>query len=136
MLKTGSVLGGEQSGHMIFLEYTTTGDGVLSSLQFVKALKESGKSVSQLGEEITIYPQALVNAKVDPEYKKEALEDAEVLERIDEVEKKLEGIGRVLIRPSGTEPLIRVMLEGENTEELQRDAEYIAALIIEKFGEK
>lgn len=136
MLKTGSVLGGEQSGHMIFLEYTTTGDGILSSLQFVKALKESGKSVSQLGEEITIYPQALVNAKVDPEYKKEALEDTEVLERIDEVEKKLEGIGRVLIRPSGTEPLIRVMLEGENTEELQRDAEYIAALIVEKFGEK
>ena len=136
MLKTGSVLGGEQSGHMIFLEYTTTGDGVLSSLQFVKALKKSGKSVSQLGEEITIYPQALVNAKVDPEYKKEALEDMEVLERIDEVEKKLEGIGRVLIRPSGTEPLIRVMLEGEDTEELQRDAEYIAALIIEKFGEK
>ena len=121
---------------MIFLEYTTTGDGVLSSLQFVKALKKSGKSVSQLGEEITIYPQALVNAKVDPEYKKEALEDMEVLERIDEVEKKLEGIGRVLIRPSGTEPLIRVMLEGEDTEELQRDAEYIAALIIEKFGEK
>ncbi len=136
MLKTGSVLGGEQSGHMIFMEYTTTGDGVLSSLQFIKAVKESGKTVSQLGEEVVIYPQALVNAKVNPEFKKEAMNDSDVQKRIEEVEKKLEGVGRVLIRPSGTEPLIRVMLEGENTEELKADAEYIAALIMEKFGEK
>ena len=136
LLKTGSVLGGEQSGHMIFLDYTTTGDGVLSSLQFIKAIQASGKKVSEMGEEIVIYPQALVNAKVNPEYKKEAMDDSDVQARIAEVEKKLEGVGRVLIRPSGTEPLIRVMLEGEDTEELKADAEYIAQLIIEKFGEK
>ena len=136
MLKTGSVLGGEQSGHMIFLEYTTTGDGVLSSLQFIKAVRESGRKVSELGADVVIYPQALVNARVNPDYKKDALEDADVQRRIEEVERKLEGVGRVLIRPSGTEPLIRVMLEGEDTAELQADAEYIAALIIEKYGEK
>ena len=95
-----------------------------------------GKKVSEMGEEIVIYPQALVNAKVNPEYKKEAMNDSDVQARIAEVEKKLEGVGRVLIRPSGTEPLIRVMLEGEDTEELKADAEYIAQLIIEKFGEK
>ena len=121
---------------MIFLEYTTTGDGVLSSLQFIKAVKASGRKVSELGEDVVIYPQALVNARVNPDYKKDALEDADVQRRIEEVERKLEGVGRVLIRPSGTEPLIRVMLEGEDTAELQADAEYIAALIIEKYGEK
>ena len=89
-----------------------------------------------MGEEIVIYPQALVNAKVNPEYKKEVMDDSDVQARIAEVEKKLEGVGRVLIRPSGTEPLIRVMLEGEDTKELKADAEYIAQLIIEKFGEK
>ena len=89
-----------------------------------------------MGKEIVIYPQALVNAKVNPEYKKEAMDDLDVQARIAEVEKKLEGVGRVLIRPSGTEPLIRVMLEGEDTKELKADAEYIAQLIIEKFGEK
>ena len=94
MLKTGSVLGGEQSGHMIFLDYTTTGDGVLSSLQFIKAIQASGKKVSEMGEEIVIYPQALVNAKVNPEYKKEAMDDSDVQARIAEVEKKLEGVGR------------------------------------------
>ena len=121
---------------MIFLDYTTTGDGVLSSLQFIKAIQASAKKVSEMGEEIVIYPQALVNAKVNPEYKKEVMDDSDVQARIAEVEKKLEGVGRVLIRPSGTEPLIRVMLEGEDTKELKEDAEYIAQLIIEKFGEK
>ncbi len=135
MLETGSVLGGEQSGHMIFLNHTTTGDGVLSSLQFMKAYLSSGKTVSELRDEIKIYPQALVNARVKTETKKSALNDEEVKARIAEVEKKVEGSGRVLIRPSGTEPLIRVMLEGENVEEIQEYAKSIADLIVEKFGE-
>lgn len=136
MRATGSVLGGEQSGHMIFADYTTTGDGILSSLQFMKAFMESGKKLSELRDEITIYPQALVNVKIDKEYKTEAMKDAEVKARIDEVEGKLNGSGRVLIRPSGTEPLIRVMLEGENVDEIQKYAEYIAELISTKFGHK
>lgn len=136
MLKTGSVLGGEQSGHMIFLNHTTTGDGTLSSLQFMKAYLTSGKKVSELRDEITIYPQALVNARVTTETKAQALDDAEVKEKIDAISAKMEGRGRVLIRPSGTEPLIRVMLEGEDTEEIQGYAENIANFIVEKFGEK
>lgn len=135
MRQTGSVLGGEQSGHMIFLNHTTTGDGVLSSLQFMKAYLDSGKKVSELRDEIKIYPQALVNARVKTENKKIALTDSEVKARIEEVEAKVEGTGRVLIRPSGTEPLIRVMLEGEDAEEIQGYAQYIADLIISKFGE-
>lgn len=135
MLETGSVLGGEQSGHMIFLNHTTTGDGVLSSLQFMKAYLDSGKKLSELRDEIKIYPQALVNARVKTENKKVALNDSEVKDKIKEVEDKVEGSGRVLIRPSGTEPLIRVMLEGENVEEIQEYAKSIADLIVDKFGE-
>ena len=134
MLQTGSVLGGEQSGHMIFLDYTTTGDGVLSSLQFMKAYLASGSKLSELRDEIHIYPQALVNDGVDNAYKQAALEDEEVKEFIGKVEAKLEGTGRVLIRPSGTEPLIRVMLEGEDSEEIRGYAEQIAELIHKKFG--
>lgn len=135
MLETGSVLGGEQSGHMIFLNYTTTGDGVLSSLQFMKAYIASGKKLSELRDEIKIYPQALVNAKINPEFKIDALKDKEVKARISEVQEAVKGSGRVLIRPSGTEPLIRVMLEGEDVAEIQKQAEYIADLILEKYGE-
>ena len=134
MLQTSSVLGGEQSGHMIFLDYTTTGDGVLSSLQFMKAYLASGSKLSELRDEIHIYPQALVNAGVDNAYKQAALEDEEVKGFIGKVEAKLEGTGRVLIRPSGTEPLIRVMLEGEDSEEIRGYAEQIAELIHKKFG--
>lgn len=134
MLETGSVLGGEQSGHMIFLNYTTTGDGVLSSLQFMKAYMSSGKSVSALRDEITIYPQALVNVKVLSDYKADALDDEDIKKRIDEVEEKIGNSGRILIRPSGTEPLIRVMLEGEDVDEIRGYAEYIAELISERYG--
>ena len=134
MRETGSMLGGEQSGHMIFLNYTTTGDGVLSSLQFMKAYLDSGKKLSELRDEIQIYPQALVNARVDNAFKATALEDGEVKEFIADIEAKMEGTGRVLIRPSGTEPLIRVMLEGEDIDEIQGYAKQVAALISDKFG--
>lgn len=134
MLQTGSLLGGEQSGHMIFLNYTTTGDGVLSSLQFMRAYLRSGKSVGALRDSIKIYPQALVNAVINPEYRHDVLKDGEVKARIREIEEKVGNTGRVLIRPSGTEPMIRVMLEGEDEEVIRLYAEYIAEIITEKFG--
>lgn len=134
MLKTGSVLGGEQSGHMIFLDYTTTGDGTLSSLQFMKAYLASGRKVSELRDEIRIYPQALKNAKVQPKNKNLVLEDEEVKAEKDKLEEKMSGSGRVLIRPSGTEPLIRVMIEGEDQSEIDAYAMEMAAFIEKKFG--
>ena len=111
MLETGCVIGGEQSGHIIFREHTTTGDGVLSSLQLMKALADGGKKLSQLAAEIEIFPQVLVNAKINNDYKKTYMNDAEIAAAIEKIEKDMAGRGRVLIRPSGTEPLVRVMLE-------------------------
>lgn len=134
MLKTGSVLGGEQSGHMIFLNYATAGDGVMSALQFIKAYISSGKKVSELRDEITIYPQVLVNAKVKNEKKDSVRENQEINNRIKEIEELIGDTGRVLIRPSGTEPLVRVMLEGENIETLNEYANELAKMIEEKLG--
>lgn len=134
MLKTGCVLGGEQSGHIIFLNYTTTGDGTLSSLQFMKAVKASGKKPSQLSAEIEIFPQVLVNAEVTNENKKKYMEDLEVKAAIESIERELESSGRVLIRPSGTEPLVRVMIEGEDIEQIHLMAQELADLISRKFS--
>lgn len=133
MLKTGCVIGGEQSGHIIFLEHTTTGDGILSSIQLVKAVLASGRKLSELADEIKIYPQVLVNAKINNDYKKTYIKDEEVALAIAAIEAQMEGNGRVLIRPSGTEPLVRVMLEGNDTEMIRRLAEDLAALIEKKF---
>ena len=133
MLKTGCVIGGEQSGHIIFLEHTTTGDGILSSIQLVKAVLASGRKLSELADEIKIYPQVLVNAKINNDYKKTYRKDEEVALAIAAIEAQMEGNGRVLIRPSGTEPLVRVMLEGSDTEMIRRLAEDLAALIEKKF---
>ena len=129
MLKSGCVIGGEQSGHIIFRQHTTTGDGVLSSLQLMGAVLASGKTISQLAAEIEIFPQVLVNAKINNDYKKTYMEDSEIAAAIARVESALAGKGRVLIRPSGTEPLVRVMLEGEDQEELLRLARGLAELI-------
>ena len=133
MLKTGCVIGGEQSGHIIFLEHTTTGDGILSSIQLVKAVLASERKLSELADEIKIYPQVLVNAKINNDYKKTYMKDEEVALAIAAIEAQMEGNGRVLIRPSGTEPLVRVMLEGNDTEMIRRLAEDLAALIEKKF---
>lgn len=133
MLKTGSVIGGEQSGHIIFKNYTTTGDGTLSSLQFVKALVASGKKASELSEEIELFPQVLVNARVHNDNKKIFMNDEEVKQKIADVEAEIGEDGRVLIRPSGTEPLVRVMIEGKDTEVINELAEDLAALISRKF---
>jgi len=134
MLKTGSVIGGEQSGHMIFLDHATTGDGILSALQFVKAVKMSGKKVSELSDEITIFPQVLKNAKIKNENKKKYESDTEIKAEIERLEKLMAGEGRVLIRPSGTEPLVRVMIEGKDQEVITGLAENLAKMLTEKFG--
>lgn len=134
MLESGCIVGGEQSGHIIFLNHTTTGDGILSSIQLVKAVLESKKTIGELSDEIAIYPQVLVNARIDNDYKKTYMKDPEVAAAIKAAEAKMEGEGRVLIRPSGTEPLVRVMLEGKDTESIRILAEELAALIERKFS--
>lgn len=135
MRKTGSLIGGEQSGHIIFLNYTTTGDGILSSLQFVKAMRASGgRKASELADAVTLFPQVLMNAKVDNRNKLAFRDDAEVQEEIRRVEEELGEDGRVLIRPSGTEPLVRVMIEGKDQEKIQEMAEDLAALISRRFN--
>lgn len=129
MRKTGCVIGGEQSGHIIFLQHSTTGDGMIAALQLLRACVSSGRTLSSLAGEMTIYPQVLINAKVKTENKRRYLEDEAVRSAIEAAEKKMAGDGRVLIRPSGTEPLVRVMLEGSDTEKIRQLAEEIAALI-------
>lgn len=134
MLETGCIIGGEQSGHIIFLNYTTTGDGTLSSLQFMKAVIASGKKPSALSAEIEIFPQVLVNARVNNDNKKIYMKDEEVKNAIDAIETEMAGSGRVLIRPSGTEPLVRVMIEGNDIEKIRVLAQELADLIERKFA--
>lgn len=134
MINTGCVIGGEQSGHIIFLNHSTTGDGILSSLQLVRAVLESGKKPSELSDEITIYPQVLKNAKVKNENKTKYEKDPEIRAAIQKVETEMEGRGRVLIRPSGTEPLVRVMLEGEDVDHITELAQELAKLLTKRFG--
>lgn len=133
MLKENYILGGEQSGHIIFLDHNTTGDGLVTALQVAAILKESNKTFSELAGIMKELPQVLVNAKVPNEKKNIYLEDAEIIEAINAVEAKLNGVGRVLIRPSGTEPLVRVMLEGENQEEINEMANSLVNLILSKI---
>ncbi|WP_138203537.1 phosphoglucosamine mutase [Haloimpatiens lingqiaonensis] len=132
MLKEGYKLGGEQSGHIIFLDYNTTGDGLVTGLQISKIVKESGKSLSELASAMTELPQVLVNATVPNNKKNIYNEDQDIIDEIKAIEEKLHGCGRVLIRPSGTEPLVRVMLEGKNQKELDELAHNLAKLIEEK----
>ena len=132
MLKENYILGGEQSGHIIFLDHNTTGDGLVTALQIAAILKESGKTFSELAGVMKELPQVLVNAKVPNEKKNIYLEDKEIIDAINAVEAKLNGVGRVLIRPSGTEPLVRVMLEGENQEEINEMANSLVDLILSK----
>lgn len=134
MLKTGCVIGGEQSGHIIFLNHTTTGDGILSALQLLKAVKESGIKPSMLADEVTIYPQVLKNARIKNENKKKYLSDPEISAEIERLESMMAGEGRVLIRPSGTEPLVRVMIEGKDIEDITKLAENLASLLTKRFG--
>jgi phosphoglucosamine mutase len=134
MIKNGYNIGGEQSGHIIFLDYNTTGDGLLTGLQLLAVMKDTGKKLSELSSVMAELPQVLINARIKNENKNKYNEDAEIVQAIKEVEDKLKDRGRVLIRPSGTEPLVRVMLEGENKADLLTDAQRIADLIQEKLG--
>lgn len=133
MLENGYNLGGEQSGHIIFLDYNPTGDGILTSLMMISIILETKKSMSELAKIIKIYPQVLVNAKVDSNKKHDYLKDDVIKEAIEKVEKEFAGNGRVLIRPSGTEPLVRVMIEGEDKALLEKRANELAALIEERL---
>jgi phosphoglucosamine mutase len=134
MLKSGCVIGGEQSGHVIFLNHSTTGDGLLSALQLLKAYKLSNKKLSEIGEQVTIYPQILKNAKIKNENKRRYMEDSEIAAEIKHIEEQMKGEGRVLIRPSGTEPLVRVMIEGKDIKSITKLAENLASLITKKMG--
>lgn len=129
LLATGSVLGGEQSGHIIFLEHNTTGDGLLSGLQLLAAVKEKNKKLSELAAQMQRFPQVLLNARVN--HKDKIMHDQTVKAKIEEVQSYLGEDGRILVRPSGTESLIRIMLEGPEQEELQKLAEAVLKVVKE-----
>ena len=133
MLKNGYNLGGEQSGHIILLDYNPTGDGILTSLMLIKTILEENKKASELGSLVKKYPQTLVNAKVNSDKKYDYDKDAQIKEAIAKLEREFAGNGRVLIRPSGTEPLVRVMIEGEDQAYISQKATEIAKLIEEKL---
>lgn len=129
MREIGASLGGEQSGHIIFLNENTTGDGLLSALHLLEVVKSTGKKLSELAKIMDVLPQALYNAKI-PNHKKESYMDyPEIKDAIASLEEKYAGEGRILIRPSGTEPLVRVMIEGKDQKVIDRDAKELAELI-------
>lgn len=129
MLEKGYVIGGEQSGHIILLEHNTTGDGLLTALTLAAVYKNDTRKMSEIAKIMNILPQILVNVEVSNEGKFAYTKDAVILNAISDLESKLEGRGRVLIRPSGTEPLVRVMLEGEDQKEIDEMAHSLADLI-------
>ena len=134
MRKNNYSLGGEQSGHIVLMNYATTGDGILTAVKLADIIKTSGKSLEELASEVNIYPQKLVNIKVVD--KKVAMEDSEVLAECENVEKELEGNGRILLRASGTENLIRVMVEASSDELTDKYCEQVARIVREKFETK
>jgi phosphoglucosamine mutase len=134
MLKNGYNIGGEQSGHIIFLDYNTTGDGILTALQLIAIMKKKGVELSELASIMKKFPQVLVNAKIDPAKKNSYKEDPIIQEEIRHIEAQFKDEGRVLIRPSGTEPLVRVMIEGADYKEIEKHAMKLAKLIEERLG--
>lgn len=129
MIDKGYVLGGEQSGHIIFLEHNTTGDGLVSALQFLSVLKKTGQKASELAKIVTPLPQVLCNAVIKQEHKDDYMSFDEIRSAVSKLEDEFAGNGRVLIRPSGTEPLVRVMIEGADREYISKKASELAALI-------
>ena len=132
MRKNGYNLGGEQSGHVVFLDFNTTGDGMLTALQLLNIIKQTGKTLGQLAAEVTTYPQELVNVRVTD--KKAALDNEKIKEVIAKVEDKMGDDGRVLVRPSGTEDLLRVMAEAPTKEEVHDYVMQIVAVVEEEMG--
>lgn len=134
MRKGGYNLGGEQSGHIIFLDHITTGDGMLSAIQLINVMKETGKPLSELASEMVIFPQVLKNVRVTD--KNEALTNPQIHSEIEAVEQELGDEGRVLVRPSGTEPLVRVMVEAPTKEECEKYADRVVSVIDGLLGMK
>lgn len=136
MLKANNIIGGEQSGHVILLEHNTTGDGLVTGIQLVSVLKHTGKKMSELASVMQVYPQVLINAKVKTENKSEEnyMKFPEIKKAIEELEAEFKDSGRVLIRPSGTEPLVRVMIEGKDEALIEKRAKELAALFEEKLN--
>jgi phosphoglucosamine mutase len=132
MIEGGYNLGGEQSGHIIFLDHNTTGDGLISALQILAVMKQAGKKLSELAQCMKTYPQTLVNVKVKARQDLASIPD--IAKLMAEIERKLEGTGRLLVRYSGTEPKVRVMIEGENEQEINSLAQDLAGIIKEKLG--
>ena len=132
MLKHDYSIGGEQSGHIIFPEFNTTGDGLITAVQTLKVLRESGKTMSELNHLMVTYPQILKNVEV---YSKNGWEDNELIrDSIRAAEEELGSDGRILVRASGTEPLIRVMGEGKEINQLERIIDDIASVVEHELG--
>lgn len=134
MRKSGYNLGGEQSGHVVIMDYNTTGDGQLTGVQLTKIMQETGKKLSELATEVTIYPQKLVNIRVENSMKDKAMEVPAIREIIEKMEVEMAGNGRILVRPSGTEPLLRVMAEAPTHEEVDYYVDTIAAVVQAEIG--
>ena len=134
MRKNGYNLGGEQSGHVIIMDYNTTGDGQLSAVQLTKVMQETGKKLSELASEVTIYPQKLVNIRGENSMKNKAMEVLAIKTVIERMEAEMAGNGRILVRPSGTEPLLRVMAEAPTDEEVNYYVDTIANVVRAEIG--
>ena len=134
MRKNGYNLGGEQSGHVIIMDYNTTGDGQLTAIQLTKVMIETGKSLSELASEVTIYPQKLVNIRVENSMKTKAMEVPAIAAIIEKMEAEMAGNGRILVRPSGTEPLLRVMAEAPTDDEVNYYVDTIADVVRAEIG--
>lgn len=134
MLSKGFVIGGEQSGHVILLDYNTTGDGLITALQLLSVVRKSGQKLSELASVMQVFPQVLVNARVNNSKKHGYMDDVIVAEMIKGIETEFKDEGRVLIRPSGTEPLVRVMIEGRDREYITQRARELATLIEERLA--
>jgi len=133
MAATGHCLGGEQSGHVIFLDFATTGDGQLTAVQLLGVMKRSGKKVSELASCMEVFPQVLINVRVSNFGKVRFDSDEEIKIAIAAAEEELRDSGRLLVRVSGTEPLVRVMLEGRDEKQIQRLGESIAEVVRERL---
>ena len=132
MVKRDLSIGGEQSGHIIFSDHLYTGDGIVTALSVLRVMAETGRELADLAAELVTYPQVLVNVRVRE--KRELRSVPAIAEALDRVEGRLAGEGRLLVRYSGTEPLLRVMIEGKNQQEIQGWASEIAASVKEYFG--
>lgn len=135
MRKSGYSVGGEQSGHVILMDYNTTGDGQLTAVQLTKVMQETGKTLSELAQEVTIYPQKLVNIRVANSMKDKAMDVPAIAAIIQKMEEEMAGEGRILVRPSGTEPLLRVMAEASTQEKVDYYVDTIVAIVKAEIGD-